>query len=42
MSVEESDSDERTLYVGGISEKVTEKLLYELFFQVSHSFKIIK
>ncbi|XP_070496712.1 RNA-binding protein 7 [Chironomus tepperi] len=35
MSVEESDSDERTLYVAGLSEKVTEKLLYELFFQVS-------
>lgn len=33
MSVDESDSDERTLYVGGISEKVTDKLLYELFFQ---------
>jgi RNA-binding protein 7 len=33
MSVEESDSDERTLYIAGISEKVTDKLLYELFFQ---------
>lgn len=43
MSAEESDSDARTLYVAGLSEKVTEKILYELFYQVIclfHFFKI--
>jgi RNA recognition motif-containing protein len=30
---EEDDRDNRTLYVGGLSEKMSEAILYELFFQ---------
>lgn len=28
-----SDRDDRTIFISGITEKVTDKLLYELFFQ---------
>ena len=31
-----SEEDERTLWCGNLSEKVTEELLYELFVQVSN------
>lgn len=27
------EKDDRTIFVGGLSEKVTEALLYELFYQ---------
>lgn len=30
---DESDSDSRTIFVGGLAEKMTEAILYELFFQ---------
>lgn len=33
MTMEDSDRDERTIFVGGLPEKTTEALLYELFFQ---------
>lgn len=29
-----SDEDDRTVFVGNLSEKVTDELLYELFLQV--------
>lgn len=42
-----SDRDDRTLYIGNLSEKVTEALLYELFLQAGkrqrvsiHNFQI--
>lgn len=31
-----SSNDHRTLYVGNLSERVTEELIYELFLQVSY------
>lgn len=30
---EGSDRDDRTIYIGQLSDKMTEALLYELFFQ---------
>lgn len=36
MSIEEAERaerDDRTIFISGITEKVTDKLLYELFFQ---------
>lgn len=30
---DEDDRDSRTLYVGGLSEKMSEAILYELFYQ---------
>lgn len=35
------DRDDRTLYVGGLSEKMTESILYELFFQAGKFFNIL-
>ena len=29
-----NDNDDRTIYCGNLSEKATEQILYELFFQV--------
>lgn len=31
--MDESDRDERTIFVGGLPEKATEGLLFELFYQ---------
>jgi RNA recognition motif-containing protein len=39
MSLDDSDRDERTIYVGNLSEKMTNELLAELFMQVSKLFK---
>lgn len=36
---EYEDEDLRTLFIGNISDKVTEALLYELFMQVESSVK---
>lgn len=33
------DRDERTIFVGGLSEKNTEAILYELFFQAGNKNK---
>lgn len=36
MSIEETERaerDDRTIFISGITEKVTDKILYELFFQ---------
>lgn len=33
MAMEDNDSDDRTIFVGGLSDKMTEAILYELFFQ---------
>lgn len=35
---EDDDRDDRTLYVGGLSEKMSEPLLYELFLQAGEIF----
>lgn len=33
---ETDDRDDRTIYVGGLSDKMSEKILYELFFQAGN------
>lgn len=35
MANDDSDNEARTLYVGNLSERITEAILRELFFQVS-------
>lgn len=39
MTCDDSDRDERTIFVGGLPEKMTEALLYELFFQAGKNIK---
>lgn len=33
--MQDSEQDTRTIFVGNLSEKVTDEILYELFLQVS-------
>ena len=38
LAEDESTQDVRTIFVGGLSEKSTDSLLYELFFQAGSKF----
>jgi RNA recognition motif-containing protein len=44
MSIEDAERaerDDRTIFISGITEKVTDKLLYELFFQAGKVFNCL-
>jgi hypothetical protein len=38
MANDDNDHDDRTIFVANLSDKITEKLLHELFYQVRRIF----